>query len=442
MKYFTLTQIAEFLRRFKKLTNARRIADKTLELSFDGRLNLAFDLSCGSIYKSDETTTKSYQAPFDTLLKKRLCSAQILNVSVPKNNRVLCITARFNGAYKSTLSTLVVEFTGRFTNAILLDGEFDGELNLGEIRVVDALRHYENSLRAIKPGALFTPLEPFEIREKESERVEDFEAFFEREKVRICEGRLQNLKDSKAANVEKKLSNLKALLGSLESDFELGKRAKEAEKSGKILTSHLWELKDDERNFTLDGENFSLTNPPKFAANEFFSNAKKLRQKAAGVNLQRENLLEKISFLERLKDAIACANTATELEALAPRKRTQRTQEKNRQNSSDFVEHFYMGEFRISVGKSEKGNEILLKESKKNDFWFHLKDQPSAHVIVKTAKANLSEEVAKFAATLCVRFSVTQKGTFLVDYTKRENVKVKERAFVNYVNFKTIQICV
>ena len=78
--------------------------------------------------------------------------------------------------------------------------------------------------------------------------------------------------------------------------------------------------------------------------------------------------------------------------------------------------------------------------AKKDDFWFHLKDIPSAHVIVKSNKQNLSEEIVKFAAKICIAASVKNSGKFVVDYTNRENVKIKNGAFVNYVNFKTITI--
>ena len=40
------------------------------------------------------------------------------------------------------------------------------------------------------------------------------------------------------------------------------------------------------------------------------------------------------------------------------------------------------------VGKNERGNEELLKNAKKSDLWFHLKDLPSAHVLVRTDKQN------------------------------------------------------
>ncbi|MBF0983864.1 MAG: DUF814 domain-containing protein, partial [Campylobacter sp.] len=96
--------------------------------------------------------------------------------------------------------------------------------------------------------------------------------------------------------------------------------------------------------------------------------------------------------------------------------------------------------YKISIGRNEKGNVWLLKNSKKDDVWMHLKDLPSAHVIIKTAKSAPSEEILRFAAKICVNFSVKGGGTYEVDFTKRNNVKITSGANVNYINFKTILV--
>ena len=79
-----------------------------------------------------------------------------------------------------------------------------------------------------------------------------------------------------------------------------------------------------------------------------------------------------------------------------------------------------------------KGNITLLQEAKKNDIWLHVKDLPSSHVIICTEKQNVPEPILVFAAKLCVDFSMTQKGGYLVDYTKRKNVKPFDGANVAY----------
>ncbi len=138
MKYKVLTQIPEFLSKFKKITNIKRVDDCALEIVFDGNYPLVFDLnkSNSSIYKTDEKiAVKEYKAPFDITLKKRLNSAKIDFVEALKNNRILKIKTTLNGSYKAISSILYLEFTGRFTNIILTD---ENDI------ILEALRHMEN----------------------------------------------------------------------------------------------------------------------------------------------------------------------------------------------------------------------------------------------------------------------------------------------------------
>ncbi|EAI4414572.1 NFACT RNA binding domain-containing protein [Campylobacter fetus] len=435
MKYKVLTQIPEFLSKFKKITNIKRVDDCALEIVFDGNYPLVFDLnkSNSSIYKTDEKiAVKEYKAPFDITLKKRLNSSKIDFVEALKNNRILKIKTTLNGSYKAISSILYLEFTGRFTNIILTD---ENDI------ILEALRHMENEKRTIKVGKKLTILEPFDIKESECEQITDFDEYFKMEFLRLKTKKLDEIKQVKLLNLDKKITNLNANLSELPSKEELETQSHKLNKNANLIIANLYLLNDYERELKLADENgaiinLKLENSPKNSANEMFKESKKLKQKAANISLQVLNLKEKIEFLNKLKNIISLSKSTSEISILSPKK----SQTKSNAKLSDLIENFYVGEFKISVGKSEKGNEFLLKNAKKDDFWFHLKDRPSTHVVVKTNKRTLSEDIINFAAKLCVSFSTTQSGNYLIDYTKKQNVKVVNGAFVNYVNYKTIGI--
>ncbi|HEG4099107.1 TPA: DUF814 domain-containing protein [Campylobacter fetus] len=435
MKYKVLTQIPEFLSKFKKITNIKRVDDCALEIVFDGNYPLVFDLnkSNSSIYKTDEKiAVKEYKAPFDITLKKRLNSSKIDFVEALKNNRILKIKTTLNGSYKAISSILYLEFTGRFTNIILTD---ENDI------ILEALRHMENEKRTIKVGKKLTILEPFDIKESECEQITDFDEYFKMEFLRLKTKKLDEIKQVKLLNLDKKITNLNANLSELPSKEELETQSHKLNKNANLIIANLYLLNDYERELKLADENgaiinLKLENSPKNSANEMFKESKKLKQKAANISLQVLNLKEKIEFLNKLKNIISLSKSTSEISILSPKK----SQTKSNAKLSDLIENFYVGEFKISVGKSEKGNEFLLKNAKKDDFWFHLKDRPSTHVVVKTNKWTLSEDIINFAAKLCVSFSTTQSGNYLIDYTKKQNVKVVNGAFVNYVNYKTIGI--
>jgi predicted ribosome quality control (RQC) complex YloA/Tae2 family protein len=92
------------------------------------------------------------------------------------------------------------------------------------------------------------------------------------------------------------------------------------------------------------------------------------------------------------------------------------------------------------LGSNERENIYLLENSKASDFWFHLKDRPSCHVIVQNSKKTIPTSVIEKAAKLCVEFSVDSKGVFEVDYTQRRNVKIQHGANVLYNPYSTFII--
>ena len=435
MKYANLKQIQSFLGKFKKITAIRRAGDMAIFIEFDGELGLFFDLSKAdsAIYANpDFLNVKEYKAPFDVALKKRFWGAKILNLSVPEGNRILKLECEFQGSYKSLVSSLFLEFTGRFTNAIITDEK-------GVI--VEALRHIDNNFRVIKPGRELFELPPAVIKEREMPPITDFARYFSEEFERVNNAKLENLRAVKSAAIERKMQNLSEILSGLENEADLNAQSEILSKNAGLILSNLHALRDYEREVTLNdferGEvKLVLDDSPKIAANAMFAKAKRLKQKAAGLVIERQNLTEKLEFLSNLQTLVNEAKSAEELEILAPKKARAAKQKEQNQN----VEDFYVEGYKISIGRNEKGNVWLLKNSKKDDVWMHLKDLPSAHVIIKTAKSAPSEEILRFAAKICVNFSVKGGGTYEVDFTKRNNVKITSGANVNYINFKTILV--
>lgn len=435
MKYKTLMQIADFLKKFEKINSVKRVGDRVVLIEFDKQNTIFFDMDKqnSAIYKNDDyKNLKSYKAPFDVVLSKRFNASNLINLEVLENNRILFIKARKSGSYKEIVSNLYFEFTGRFTNIIITD-ENDN--------ILEALSHYENANRCIKPGKALKHLSQIEIKEKPSQTIVNFDEFLKNEFKKINSKKLFDIKNSKITILDKKIDSLAKNLTELESEENLLEKSINLNKKGEILTANLHLLNDFQKEFVLkdfDGNDvfFKCEKSPKLEAKRLFDESKKLRQKASGVKFEKANLNEKIEFFQNLKELVKNVSNLDEVEALFPKKSKKLPLNKE----SEIIENFYIGDFKISVGKNEKGNISLLKNSKKDDFWFHLKDIPSAHVIVKTNKQNLSDEIIKMAAKICVNFSVKNSGNFEVDYTKRANVKVVDGAFVNYINYKTITI--
>jgi predicted ribosome quality control (RQC) complex YloA/Tae2 family protein len=62
-----------------------------------------------------------------------------------------------------------------------------------------------------------------------------------------------------------------------------------------------------------------------------------------------------------------------------------------------------------------------LRHSRGNEWWFHARDVPGAHVLVKCSLGILPEPTLREAALLAAHFSKSQSGT--VQYTQVKFVK-------------------
>lgn len=97
----------------------------------------------------------------------------------------------------------------------------------------------------------------------------------------------------------------------------------------------------------------------------------------------------------------------------------------------------------IYVGKNSRQNDyITLKLANKNDYFFHVRNAPGSHVILKTNLLN--ENDIKIASYLAASNSSQAKSNKVdVDYTEKKNVNKAKGAklgMVYYENFKTITV--
>ncbi len=440
MKRTHLVQIAEHLSQYRKINAIQRVEDTIIKIAFDGDNVYYFDMKRGDAYifqKSSYTKVRNYNAPFDVVLQKRFINAKIENMEVVRGNRLLRISVNSSSKYKAQKTILQFEFTGRNTNVVILD---EDEIILEAYRHIDAL----TSFREVKVGVKLLELPARDFTES-VDPIENLPAFFQNEYVRREEAALHSLKIQKEQTVHKKLKKLQKLYDGLEDDKALMVRSERLIYDGNLLLSHLHMMKNYQKEITVtdyEGLERTIVLPPKSrtpseAANNFFKRAKKLKQKAKSTHIERDNLISKINFLENLKSAIGSAKSVDELSLYLPK---QPKINKKRQKVDANVETFFIEGYKVTLGKNEKGNISLLKSAKTSDIWMHLKDMPSTHVIIRNEKKSPPFSVLEFGALLCVQFSAVSAGSYLVDFTQRRNVKMREGANVNYVNYDTIKV--
>ncbi len=439
MKYYELKQIASFLDKFDKIFTIERVDDTIIRFVFDRFESIYVDLKRGNstFFMCDNyLKQKIYNAPFDVLMYKYFARSSIERVEVLEQNRILCIHVRSNSFYKNTKLTLQLEFTGRNTNTIILDEQK---------KVLEALRHIDRSVsfRAVHVGQELLDLPGREFREHPT-KIEDIPSYL-REIYRKKEKNALNiLKANKYAIISKKIKSLQKKLDKLPKEEDLREKSYILNENGSIVLANLASIKSYVKSVELEdfsGKKRIIEFPkearsPQHGANMLYESSKKLKQKANSLHLEKDNLQGKIEFLQRLSKMIEEAKSSDEVNIILPK---QQNKSKKTKKEMPF-ESFFMEGYKIMVGKNEKSNISLLKEAKKSDIWLHIKEIPSSHVIIRTSKQNLPQKVLEFGAKLCVNFSTSNVGSFLVDYTKFKNVRIESGANVFYTNYKSIKV--
>lgn len=95
--------------------------------------------------------------------------------------------------------------------------------------------------------------------------------------------------------------------------------------------------------------------------------------------------------------------------------------------------------FHIYVGKNNfQNDELSFQLATGNDWWFHAKELPGSHVIVRTNGKELPDKTFEEAAALAAHYSKgKQQEKVEVDYTLRKNLKKPNAAKPGFVIYHT-----
>lgn len=440
MKYFLLKQIVEYL-----LINAhnikfiKRIDNNLIIIEFNNKNIVYIDVSKGNstIFKCEKllSSKKEFNAPFDVALQKRFNNSKVENIELYNNDKIINIKVNSSSSYKKLTTILQLEFTGKHTNIIILD----------ENRIIiEALRHVDefSSSRVVKVGIKLDEV-PKQTFIPKIDKVSDIEKYLyeiygEKEKQN-----LENIKKQKISQIDKKAKKLKKTIESLPKKEELEEESNKLYEKANLILSNLHNIKPYQKSlrvYNYEGVEVEVDLEEKSSAskysNDLFKKAKRAKQKASNISLEKDNLDEKLEFLLRLMNNINNATSIEECEFLSPKKEKNQIKTKKAQT----YESFFFEGYKIMLGTSERENVYLLENSKASDFWFHLKDRPSCHVIVQNSKKVIPNSVINQAALLCAKFSVDFGGTYEVDFTQRRNVKIQSGANVLYNPYTTVII--
>lgn len=222
---------------------------------------------------------------------------------------------------------------------------------------------------------------------------------------------------------------------------------------GELILSNLHKTPENHK-FTVinyyDPEQKEITIPldPKLNLSQnsqkFFKRYNKLKKAEEELQKLIDSSINEISYLENILFAIEECETTDDLNdiynELIAEGFLKRKSKVNKSNKVKPVTTFISSEdHEILVGKNNIQNDMItFKIGKKEDFWFHAKNLPGSHVIIKTNGDELADEEYIEAARIAAFYSKGKKsGTVEVDYTKKSNVKKPPNAKPGFVIYET-----
>lgn len=161
---------------------------------------------------------------------------------------------------------------------------------------------------------------------------------------------------------------------------------------------------------------------------------------------KQKDLLE---YLNQVSDFVERSESISDLDEIKEElienkiiKNTSRNKKKTKSKSKP-MQFKTVDNSNIYVGKNSRQNDyITLKLANKNDYFFHVRNAPGSHVILKTNLLN--ENDIKIASYLAASNSSQAKSNKVdVDYTEKKNVNKSKGAklgMVYYENFKTVTV--
>jgi predicted ribosome quality control (RQC) complex YloA/Tae2 family protein len=262
-----------------------------------------------------------------------------------------------------------------------------------------------------------------------------------------------------AAGVIKKVQNeLKKNRDKLkkqEKELAATENAEIFRQKGELLNTYLAQVPKDKARVTLDNYYtnapieiaLDLSKTPAQNAQRYFHRYQKLKQAVKFLAVQIEQTKQAIAYLESVEASLENADVAEIADIREELIQTGYIKPKYRNKKQKMLppEKYQAPDGTIIlVGKNNLQNEqVSFKLAKKGDIWLHVKDLPSAHVLI-TGNPAPSDETLTFAGELAAYFS-KQRGSNLVQVDVLEAKKLHKPTgtppgFVTYNREKTIRV--
>lgn len=232
--------------------------------------------------------------------------------------------------------------------------------------------------------------------------------------------------------------------------------AEEFRQKGELLTTFLHQVPNDQDQVVLD--NYYTNEPitialdkaltPNQNAQRYFKRYQKLKEAVKHLQDLIEETQSSIYYLESVENSLEQANLSEvaeireELIQTSYIRRRQKEKIQKRQKPERYLASD--GKTTILVGRNNLQNEELtFKMAKKGELWFHAKDIPGSHVVIKD-NLDPSDQVKTDAAELAAYYSKARMSNLvqvdMIEVQKLHKPSAAKPGFVTYRGQKTLRV--
>ena len=180
-------------------------------------------------------------------------------------------------------------------------------------------------------------------------------------------------------------------------------------------------------------------------AKKYFARYNKLKRTFDACSELVEETASELLYLRSVKTSLDFVQSEADIdeireELIANGYSKARTGKKIRREKSVPLHYISTDGYDIYVGKNNIQNEELsMKQAQGNDLWFHAKQMPGSHVILKTGgKTDIPDRAYEEAARLAAYYSSGRQAPKVeVDYTEKKNLKKPPHSHPGYVIYHT-----
>lgn len=287
-----------------------------------------------------------------------------------------------------------------------------------------------------------------------SQAIEDY--YLVKDKKERINQKSSNMKK----NISLKLERINHKLEKQAKELKDSEKADEYKVKGELLTAFIYMIKPGMEsiklaNFYDNNEEIEIKLKAHFSPSEnaqkYFKKYNKLKNATEELTKQIAINEEEAQYLENTLLSIENCENEKELKEIKEELmregyiKTYKMPKKNNKPGTNIMKYISSNGNLIMVGKNNKQNDYLtLRLADNEDLWFHTKDIPGSHVLLKVGGKKFDEKEILEAATLAAYYSKAKMSENVpVDYTTKRNVRKPSGAkpgLVIYEKNKTVYV--